>query len=36
MNIAFSELSDQLAATARKIADEHVRPHAAKYDKAQE
>jgi butyryl-CoA dehydrogenase len=36
MNIAFSELSDQLAATARKIADEHVRPHAAQYDKAQE
>ena len=36
MNIVFSEQADQLAATARRIADEHVRPFAAKYDKAQE
>ncbi|MFT7667564.1 MAG: alkylation response protein AidB-like acyl-CoA dehydrogenase [Planctomycetota bacterium] len=36
MNIVFSEQADELAAIARKIADEHVRPFAAKYDKAQE
>ena len=36
MNIVFSEQADELAATARQIADEYVRPQAAKYDKAQE
>jgi alkylation response protein AidB-like acyl-CoA dehydrogenase len=36
MNIVFSPQADELAATARRIADEHVRPNAAKYDKAQE
>ncbi len=36
MNIVFSEQAEELAKTARKIADEHVRPFAAKYDKAQE
>jgi butyryl-CoA dehydrogenase len=36
MNIVFSDQADELAAIARKIADEYVRPHAAKYDKAQE
>ena len=36
MDIVFSEQADQLAATARAIADEHVRPNAARYDKAQE
>jgi butyryl-CoA dehydrogenase len=35
-NIVFSEQAKQLAATAREIADKHVRPAAAKYDKAQE
>jgi butyryl-CoA dehydrogenase len=36
MNIVFSHQADELAATARKIADEYVRPQAAKHDKAQE
>ncbi len=36
MNIVFSEQAEELAGIARKIADEHVRPNAAKYDKAQE
>lgn len=35
-NIVFSEKALELQAIARKIADEHVRPNAAKYDKAQE
>jgi len=35
-NIVFSELALELQAKARAIADKHVRPHAAKYDKAQE
>ena len=35
-NIVFSDQAKQLAATAREIADKHVRPAAAKYDKAQE
>jgi butyryl-CoA dehydrogenase len=35
-NIVFSPLSDELAAKAREIAEKHVRPAAAKYDKAQE
>ena len=35
-NIVFSEKALELRETARKIADEHVRPAAAKYDKAQE
>ncbi len=35
-NIIFSPLSDELAAKAREIADKHVRPQSAKYDKAQE
>jgi len=36
MNIVFSAKANELAVTARRIADEHVRPFAAKYDKAQE
>jgi alkylation response protein AidB-like acyl-CoA dehydrogenase len=36
MNIVFSEQAEELAGIARQIADEHVRPNAAKYDKAQE
>src|SRR6187399_1352445 len=35
-NIIFSPLSDELALKAREIADKHVRPQSAKYDKAQE
>lgn len=35
-NIVFSERALELKAIARKIADKHVRPLAAKYDKAQE
>jgi alkylation response protein AidB-like acyl-CoA dehydrogenase len=35
-NIVFSEQARQLAATAREIAEKHVRPEAAKYDKLQE
>jgi len=35
-NIVFSELALELQAKARAIADRHVRPHAAKFDKAQE
>jgi butyryl-CoA dehydrogenase len=35
-NIVFSELALELQAKARAIADKHVRPHAAKFDKAQE
>jgi butyryl-CoA dehydrogenase len=35
-NIVFSEQAKQLAATAREIAEKHVRPSAAKYDKLQE
>lgn len=35
-NIVFSQQADELAAIAREIADKHVRPNAAKYDKAQE
>jgi butyryl-CoA dehydrogenase len=35
-NIVFSDQAKELAATAREIADKHVRPAAAKYDKAQE
>jgi len=35
-NIVFTEQALELQAIARKIADEHVRPLAAKYDKAQE
>ncbi len=35
-NIVFSALADELAQKAREIADAHVRPQAAKYDKAQE
>ena len=35
-NIVFSEKALELQAIARRIADEHVRPNAAKYDKAQE
>ena len=34
--IAFSALALELQATARRIADETVRPAAARYDKAQE
>ena len=35
-NIVFSPIAEELAAIARDIADKHVRPAAAKYDKAQE
>ena len=35
-NIVFSDLAKQLAATAREIAEKHVRPSAAKYDRLQE
>ena len=35
-DITFSPLCNELAAKAREIADTHVRPSAAKYDKAQE
>jgi butyryl-CoA dehydrogenase len=35
-NVVFSDKAKELQAIARKIADEHVRPLAAKYDKAQE
>jgi len=35
-NIVFSELALELQAKARAIADKHVRPHAAKFDRAQE
>jgi len=35
-NIVFSEKARELAALAREIADKHVRPAAARYDKAQE
>ena len=35
-NIVFSEKALELQAIAREIADKHVRPLAAKYDKAQE
>jgi butyryl-CoA dehydrogenase len=35
-DITFSPLCNELAAKAREIADKHVRPAAAKYDKAQE
>jgi butyryl-CoA dehydrogenase len=35
-NIVFSDQANELAAIAREIADEFVRPSAAKYDKAQE
>jgi butyryl-CoA dehydrogenase len=35
-NVVFSELALELQAKAREIADKHVRPLAAKYDKAQE
>ena len=35
-NIVFSAKALELQAIARRIADEHVRPNAAKYDKAQE
>jgi butyryl-CoA dehydrogenase len=35
-NIVFSEQAEELAQLAREIADKHVRPAAAKYDKAQE
>lgn len=36
LDITFSPLCNELAAKAREIAEEHVRPAAAKYDKAQE
>jgi butyryl-CoA dehydrogenase len=36
MNIVFSEQAEELAGIARQIADEYVRPNAARYDKAQE
>ena len=35
-NIVFTEKARELQAIAREIADKHVRPAAAKYDKAQE
>jgi butyryl-CoA dehydrogenase len=35
-NIVFSEQARQLAATAREIADKHVRPSCAKFDQLQE
>ena len=35
-DITFSPLCEELAAKAREIAEKHVRPSAAKYDKAQE
>jgi len=35
-DIVFSDKANELAATAREIADKYVRPSAAKYDKAQE
>jgi butyryl-CoA dehydrogenase len=35
-DIVFTDLCDELADKARQIADEHVRPSAAKYDKLQE
>ena len=35
-NIVFSEKTRELQATAREIAEKHVRPGAAQYDKAQE
>ena len=35
-NVVFSDKAKELQAIARRIADEHVRPLAAKYDKAQE
>lgn len=35
-NIVFSPLCEELAAKAREIAESHVRPAAAKHDKAQE
>jgi alkylation response protein AidB-like acyl-CoA dehydrogenase len=35
-NIVFSDLAKELAATAREIAEKHVRPSAAKYDRLQE
>ena len=35
-DITFSPLCNELAAKAREIAEKHVRPAAAKYDKAQE
>lgn len=35
-NIIFSDLAKRLAATAREIAESHVRPAAKKYDRAQE
>jgi butyryl-CoA dehydrogenase len=36
LDITFSPLCNELAAKAREIAEKHVRPAAAKYDKAQE
>jgi butyryl-CoA dehydrogenase len=35
-DIVFSPIADELAAIAREIADKHVRPAAAKHDKAQQ
>src|SRR5688572_11730967 len=35
-NIIFTDLAKRLAATAREIAEAHVRPAAQKYDRAQE
>ena len=35
-DITFSPLCNELAAKAREIAEKHVRPSAAKYDRAQE
>ncbi|MBM3988559.1 MAG: acyl-CoA dehydrogenase [Planctomycetes bacterium] len=35
-NIVFSEQAKELAAKAREIAEKHVRPNAAKYDKLQQ
>ena len=35
-DIVFSAKADELAAIAREIAEKHVRPNAAKYDRAQE
>ena len=35
-NIIFTDLAKRLAATAREIAESHVRPEAQRYDRAQE
>jgi len=35
-NVVFSDLARELQAKAREIAEKHVRPNAAKFDKAQE